>query len=107
MLNAGSHQLLFASHPVHVCSVGHDLALHLLVLGVFDQFLVLASATLTNAAEGEDQDGKTNDTADNTDDDVFGSWAEAAPFLRDGLGRRRGIVAIESDWLGVTAADDR
>ena len=54
---ADAHHLLLVPHPVHVCAVGHDFALHLLVLCIFEQLLVLAGAALAAAAESEDDDG--------------------------------------------------
>lgn len=65
------HHLVLAAGAVHVGAVSHDLSVHLLVLGVLDEFFVLAGAALADAAEGEDEDGQGDNATYYTDDDVF------------------------------------
>lgn len=69
----------------HAIAVGQDFSGVLLVLGVLDEFLVLARATLSDAAEGEDEDGEDQHASDHARDDVLGLRAEAVPFLLDAL----------------------
>ena len=101
MLDAWGHHLPLGPHPIHVRPVGHDLAVHLLVLGVLDEFLVFPGAALADAAEGEDDDGQSNYAAHDADDDVLGGLGEAVPFLRHGLGAGGTVFAVEGEGLGV------
>lgn len=65
------HHLVLAARAVHVGSVSHDFSVHFLVLGVLDEFLVLAGAALADAAERKDEDGQGDDATYYADDDVF------------------------------------
>jgi len=75
-----------SAHPRHTIAVGHDLCGVLLVLGVLDQLLVLACPSLSDAAEGKDDDREQNYATNDTADDVLGLLTEAVPFLLDALG---------------------
>ena len=103
MLNTNAHHLPLAPHTVHIYSVGHDFALHLLVLGIFNQSLVFTCAALTEAAETEDEDSEEDDAADDADDDVLCGLGQAVPLLGHGLRGGVRTIAIEGDRFGVTA----
>lgn len=90
------------AHARHAVAVSHDLRCVLLVLGVLNQFLVLAGAALADAAEGEDANGQENDAAHYAADDVLGLWAEAVPFLLDALDGGSAVLAVELDGFRVT-----
>ena len=76
---------MLTSHAVHVCTVRHNLALHLLVLGIFDESLVFTCTALAETAESEDKQGKANHAADNTDDNVLGGLRKTVPLLSHGF----------------------
>jgi hypothetical protein len=102
MLDAAVHTVdcLFSgktlrSGTIHIRSIRKHLALHLLILGVFNQSLVLACTALANAAKCEDDDGQEKDTAHDTCDDVLGGLRKAIPFLGHALGCRGAVVAVE------------
>jgi hypothetical protein len=89
------------AHARHAVAVGQDFSGVLLVLGVLDEFLVLAGAALSDAAEGEDGDGEEDHAPDHAADDVLGLRAEAVPFLLDVLNRGSAVGAIELDGFRV------
>lgn len=89
------------AHARHAGAVGHDLGGVLLVLGILDEFLMLARTALADAAEGEDGDGQEHDATHHAADDVFGLGAEAVPFLLDALHARRAVGAVKFDGVRV------
>jgi hypothetical protein len=78
----------------------------LLIRRIIKSFLALARATLLDEAEYEDYCAEGENAGDGGDDGDFGAAGEAFPFLGDGLGDGRVVVAVEFEG-GLVAGRDQ